>query len=90
MHQGNEALLTDIRQLWHQSLIVNRPGRPREQIGTDVASGLADLEAYGQLVLANPDFVARLKTNAGMNAADHKTYYGGTAEGYTDYPALNL
>ena len=50
--------------------------------------GLADLEAYGQLVLANPDFVARLKTNAGMNAADHKTYYGGTAEGYTDYPAL--
>lgn len=90
MHQGNEALLTDIRQLWHQSLIVNRLGRPREQIGTDVASGLADLEAYGQLVLANPDFVARLKTNAGMNAADHKTYYGGTAEGYTDYPALNL
>lgn len=90
MHQGNEALLTDIRQLWHQSLIVNRPGRPREQIGTDVASGLANLEAYGQLVLANPDFVARLKTNAGMNAADPKTYYGGTAEGYTDYPALSL
>ncbi|MFS7192144.1 alkene reductase [Serratia proteamaculans] len=90
MHQGNEALLTDIRQLWQQSLVVNRPGRPREQIGTDVASGLSDLEAYGQIVLANPDFVARLKTNAGMNAADPKTYYGGTAEGYTDYPALNL
>ncbi|MGC0956762.1 alkene reductase [Pantoea agglomerans] len=90
MHQGNEALLTDIRQLWHQSLTVNRPGRPREQIGTDVATGLADLEAYGQFVLANPDFVARVKTNAGMNAADSKTYYGGTAEGYTDYPALDL
>ncbi|MCI4592263.1 alkene reductase [Sphingobium sp. BYY-5] len=89
MHQGNEPLLADIRELWHQSLILNRPGRPRDQIGTDVASRLADLEAYGQIVLANPDFVARLKTNAAMNEADLKTYYGGAAEGYTDYPALN-
>jgi len=89
MHQGNEPLLADIRKLWHQSLILNRPGRPRDQIGTDVASGLADLEAYGQMVLANPDFVARLKTNAAKNEADPKTYYGGAAEGYTDYPALN-
>lgn len=89
MHLGNETLINDIRKLWHQSLIVNRPGRPRDQIGTDVASGLADLEAYGQMVLANPDFVKRLKTNAAMNAADPKTYYGGRAEGYTDYPALD-
>jgi N-ethylmaleimide reductase len=90
MHQGNETLLADIRQLWHQSLILNRPGRPRDQIGTDVASGLADLEAYGQMVLANPDFVARLKTSAAMNEADPKSYYGGGAEGYTDYPVLSL
>ena len=55
-----------------------------------MASGLADLEAYGQMVLANPDFVARLKTSAAMNEADPKTYYGGGAEGYTDYPVLNL
>ena len=41
-------------QLWHQALILNRPGRPRDQIGTDVASGLADLEAYGQMVLCQP------------------------------------
>ncbi|MGX7873870.1 alkene reductase [Mesorhizobium sp. ORM6] len=89
MHLGNEALIDDIRKLWHQSLIINRPGRQRDQIGTDVASGLTDLEAYGQLVLANPDFVARLKTNAAMSEADPKTYYGGAAEGYTDYPVLN-
>jgi hypothetical protein len=31
-----------------------------------MASGLADLEAFGQMVLANPDFVARLKTGAPM------------------------
>jgi N-ethylmaleimide reductase len=88
MHTGNELLLGDIRALWKQSLILNRPGRPRDQIGADMASGLADLEAYGQTVLANPDFVARLKTGAPMNEADRASFFGGAAQGYTDYPAL--
>ena len=89
MVQGDEPLLADIRRLWNGTLILNRPGRAREQIGADVASGLAELEAYGQMVLANPDFVARLKTNAPMNDADRNTFFGGTAQGYTDYPALS-
>ncbi|WP_042886665.1 alkene reductase [Cupriavidus necator] len=89
MHSGNEQLLGDIRKLWKQALILNRPGRPRDQIGSDIASGLADLEAYGAMVLANPDFVARLKTGAPMNEADRGSFFGGTAQGYTDYPALN-
>lgn len=88
MHNGDEPLLGDIRALWDQSLILNRPGRPRDQIGADVASGLADLEAYGQMVLANPDFVERLKTGAPMNEADRVSFFGGAAQGYTDYPAL--
>jgi 2,4-dienoyl-CoA reductase-like NADH-dependent reductase (Old Yellow Enzyme family) len=88
LHAGNEQLVSDIRVLWKQSLILNRPGRPRDQIGADVASGLADLEAYGQMVLANPDFVARVKTSAPMNQADHASFFGGAARGYTDYPAL--
>lgn len=86
MHQGNEELLGDIRRLWKQALILNRPGRPREAIGQDLNSGLADLEAYGQMVLANPDFVERLKANAPMTKADRNTYFGGNAHGYTDYP----
>jgi N-ethylmaleimide reductase len=88
MHTGDERLLGDIRALWKQSLILNRPGRPRDQIGADVATGLADLEAYGQMVLANPDFVARLRTGAPMNEADRASFFGGAAQGYTDYPAL--
>lgn len=88
MHQGNEPLLADLRKLWKQTLILNRPGRARNQIGVDVASGLADLEAYGQMVLANPDFVARLKSNTPMNEADRTTYFGGSAHGYTDYGTL--
>jgi 2,4-dienoyl-CoA reductase-like NADH-dependent reductase (Old Yellow Enzyme family) len=87
MHAGNEDLLVDIRKLWNQTLILNRPGRPRDQIGADIASGLADLESYGQMVLANPDFVDRLMSGEPMNEADRSTFFGGTAKGYTDYPA---
>ena len=53
-----------------------------------MASSLADLEAYGQMVLANPDFVARLKADAPMNDADRATFFGGAACGYIDYPVL--
>jgi 2,4-dienoyl-CoA reductase-like NADH-dependent reductase (Old Yellow Enzyme family) len=88
LHTGDEQLVGDIRARWKQSLILNRPGRSRDQIGSDVASGLADLEAYGQMVLANPDFVARLKAGAAMNEADRASFFGGTAQGYTDYLEL--
>lgn len=89
MHLGDELLLADIRTLWKQALILNRPGRPGEQAGLDIDSGLAEMEAYGQMVLANPDFVERLKSNAPMNEADRNSFFGGTAQGYTDYPALS-
>lgn len=88
MHLGNEALLADLRSIWKQTLILNRPGRVREQIGADLASGLADLESYGQLVLANPDFVERLKTDSPMNAADRNSFFGGGDQGYIDYPCV--
>jgi N-ethylmaleimide reductase len=87
-HQGNEPLLADIRKLWTGTLILNRPGRPRDEIGADVAKGLADLEAYGQMVLANPDFVARLKIGAPMNDANPNAFFGGDGRGYIDYPAM--
>ncbi|MBL1086406.1 alkene reductase [Streptomyces actinomycinicus] len=53
-----------------------------------VADGTADLIAYGQLFLANPDLPARLKAGGPFNTADPATFYGGGAAGYTDYPAL--
>lgn len=88
MHVGNEALVTELRKLWTRVLIVNRPGRPREQIGSDVKAGLADIESYGQAILANPDFLERLKQNAPFNVGDRNTFYSGGAEGYVDYPTL--
>ena len=85
---GEEPLLADTREVWSGNLISNRWGRPRPEIGADVAAGAADLEAYGQMVLANPDFVARLKTGAPMNDANRDTFFAGGGQGYVDYPAL--
>ncbi|EDT05775.1 alkene reductase [Burkholderia ambifaria] len=89
MHQGDESLLAELRARWRGTLILNRPGRTRDAIGVDVASGLADLEAYGQMVLANPDFVTRVKTGAPLNDAQRETFFGGDARGYVDYPVLS-
>jgi N-ethylmaleimide reductase len=51
-------------------------------------AGLADLVAFGQLFLANPDLVEPFKRGAPLNAPDPQTYYGGGAQGYIDYPTL--
>ena len=53
-----------------------------------IASGYADLVAFGRPFIANPDLVARFKSNAPLNEGDSSTFYGGSAKGYTDYPTL--
>jgi N-ethylmaleimide reductase len=53
-----------------------------------VASGAADLIAFGRPFLANPDLVERLEKDAPLNEPDQATFYGGDAHGYTDYPTL--
>ncbi len=89
VHSGDDELLRWIRTAWPSALMVNRGGRPREQIGVDVDAGLADLASVAQFALANPDLVARLKSGAPLNAPDRATFYGGDEHGYTDYPALD-
>jgi N-ethylmaleimide reductase len=49
----------------------------------------ADLIAYGQLFIANPDLPARFRLAAPLNQPQRSTFYGGGDAGYTDYPALN-
>ncbi|QHI98887.1 alkene reductase [Xylophilus rhododendri] len=53
-----------------------------------IASGEADLVAFGKAYIANPDLVRRLKEKAQLNQPDPSTFYGGGEHGYTDYPAL--
>ena len=75
------------RPLYPGTLIV-AGGYTLERANAALQSGLADLVAFGQLFLANPDLPERFRRGAGLNAPDPATFYGGGAEGYIDYPTL--
>ena len=51
-----------------------------------VAAGRADAIAFGRLFIANPDLPDRIRKGAPLNPYHRATFYGGGAEGYTDYP----
>jgi len=53
-----------------------------------VEAGQADAVAFGRPFIANPDLVERLRTGATLNEGNQKTWYGGGAAGYTDYPFM--
>ena len=53
-----------------------------------IADGKADAVAFGKTFIANPDLPRRLKENAPLNPPRSELFYGGGANGYTDYPAL--
>jgi N-ethylmaleimide reductase len=55
---------------------------------TVLASGDADLVAFGVPYIANPDLVAGLRSDASLNKPDPTTFYGIGPKGYTDYPVL--
>jgi len=79
--------MAQIRQYFKGCYIAN--GGYDSARGNDaIASGSADIVAYGTPFLANPDLPERLKTGADLNTPDQATFYGGDAHGYTDYPFL--
>ena len=78
-----QAMRTRFKGPW----MVNN-GYTREMALQAVASGRADLVAFGRDFISNPDLVRRLRLNAPLQALDKATLYGGDARGYTDYPTL--
>ena len=54
-----------------------------------VASGHADLVAFGRPFISNPDLVTRIREGYPLARVNPATLYGGGAEGYTDYPAYS-
>jgi N-ethylmaleimide reductase len=53
------------------------------------AAGSADLIAFGKPWIGNPDLVTRLRLDAELAVAPQSSFYGGGAEGYTDFPRLS-
>ena len=60
----------------------------REAAQAILDEDLADAVAVGRLFIANPDLAKRWETGAALNEPNPDTFYGGGAEGYTDYPTL--
>ena len=56
---------------------------------TMLSEGKADLIAFGRPFITNPDLVERLRQGIPLEPSDDKTHwYGGGAEGYTDYRSV--
>lgn len=77
-----------LRRAFRGTYIANN-GYDRAMAAEAVASGRADLVAFGRLFIANPDLVERFRLGAPLNEPDRATFYGGDSKGYTDYPALS-
>jgi N-ethylmaleimide reductase len=58
-----------------------------EKAETLIDKGLIDAVAFGRDYIANPDLVERFQNNHPLNEQRPEFFYGGDAEGYTDYPA---
>lgn len=93
MQQQGEHPMPDLsagffRPLYPGTLIA-AGGYTLERANAVLQAGQADLVAFGQLFLANPDLVERFRRGAPLNKPNPRTFYGGGAEGYIDYPAMD-
>lgn len=86
---ANVSATAHLKSLF-KGTVITAQGYTRETGNEVIARGDADLVAFGQLFLANPDLPARFQLNAPFNEADPSTFYGGDERGYIDYPALEL
>ena len=59
-----------------------------EQGDRAIESGWADAIAFGRGWIPNPDFAHRVKQGGPYREPDASTFYGGGAEGYSDFEAL--
>jgi N-ethylmaleimide reductase len=76
-----------LRRRFKQAYIANN-GYDFELATRTLEADKADLIAFGKPFISNPDLVERLKKDGALNPWDSTTFYGGGAEGYTDYPTL--
>ncbi|WP_447003248.1 alkene reductase [Saccharothrix isguenensis] len=89
--QSERALTLELRKRFSGVLILN-PFTPDGSTGPEhlalLDDGTADALSFGALFLANPDLPARLANGGPFNTPDPSTFYGGSEQGYIDYPAL--
>jgi len=73
------------RPLYNGTLMING-GFDQDSGNEVIASGNADLVAYGKPYISNPDLVERFEHGIELAEWDKDTFYTPGKEGYTDYP----
>lgn len=68
--------------------LIRNGGYTAESADAAIASGEADLVAFGKMFLANPDLPKRFEIGAELNEWDMDTFYAPGPKGYIDYPTL--
>ncbi len=83
-HELGEAMtLAEFRGVYDGTMIGNC-GYDREEGESAIASGSADLIAFGRLFISNLDLVNRFKNGWELSSPDQDTFYTQGAKGYTD------
>jgi len=70
-------------------MIIAAGGYTAEKAEQNVKAGYIDAVAFGRDYIANPDLAERIQKGEPLNEQHPESFYGGGAEGYTDYPFLD-
>jgi N-ethylmaleimide reductase len=84
-----ETVKEKIRGVFKNTIILSG-GYDKESAERDLSEDKGELIAFGRPFISNPDLPHRMVMNAELAEWDHNTFYTPGAEGYTDYPALEV
>lgn len=87
VREGQPSTAAIFRPAW-PTVLIDAGGFTRANAIETVADGRADAVAFGRFFISNPDLVRRIAEDRPFNPYNRATFYGGGAEGYTDYPVL--
>ncbi|WP_333663768.1 alkene reductase [Chishuiella changwenlii] len=71
-----------------KNVLVANTGYTRDSAEEELEKGIAKFISFGSTFLANPDLPRRFELNVDLNQPDKATMFGGSEQGYIDYPFL--
>jgi len=86
--KGEPMTLAEFRPIF-KGVLMGNCGHTKESAEEQLAAGNADMIAFGRPYITNPDLPERMQNNWPLNPFEDMTHwYGGGAEGYTDYASF--
>jgi N-ethylmaleimide reductase len=87
-HQNVPSAMVLFRPLW-RGVLISAGGFTGEAAEAAIAAGHANAIAFGRIFISNPDLPRRLRHGFPLTPYNRATFYGGEAQGYTDYPVYD-